>query len=181
MHKWLIADYESHEHLLAAIRSGEFTHTEAGHFILDLADKFGEETVAEMLTYLRLHTELVLRAEEVMLAREKGEEVSLGAGDRAAFSRMHELEKKVGKISLLALWPHLHISRQELWELHELENHGKHAHHHYGRHRITSRYHLYAKHLRKMARPTVTEVRRLAGELRKWLHDRLETRRLHRK
>src|SRR5215469_783853 len=73
IHTWLLHDYESHEHLLEAIKSGEFTHSEAGRFILDVANKFDPEIVADLFAYIRLHTELAIRADKVSLAREKGE------------------------------------------------------------------------------------------------------------
>lgn len=122
IHKWLLHDYESHEHLLEEIRSGEFKHTEAGRFILDLTDKFDEVVVADMFAYIRIHTELVLRAEEISLARERGEKVSVGQEDWENFTKLHALEREIGKTGLLVMWPHLHFSRKELWELYELES-----------------------------------------------------------
>ena len=122
IHTWLLTDYESHERLLADIRSGEFSHSEAGRFIADLADKFDSAAVADLFAYLQLHTELVLRAERVLLAREKGEKQTATAEDRAHFAELHALERKIGRTALLTLWPHLHFSRQELAELYELEH-----------------------------------------------------------
>jgi hypothetical protein len=71
---------------------------------------------------MRLHTELVLRAEEFSLAREAGTKPQVSVQDRQRFRDLHELERKIGKTALLALWPHLHYSRQELAELYELES-----------------------------------------------------------
>ncbi len=124
IHKWLLSDYESHEHLLADMRSGEYAHSEAGRFVADLAGKFGAEHVAEMFDYIQLHTELVLRAEQMLLAREKGEhKVNATPDDKVKVAHMHALERKIGRTAMLALWPHLHFSRQELSELYELEHH----------------------------------------------------------
>jgi RsiW-degrading membrane proteinase PrsW (M82 family) len=130
VHTWLISDYESHEHLLDEIRNGEFTHSEAGRFILTLSNKFDSDVVADLFTYIRLHTELVMRAERISLAREKGEELS--GGNEAheaheAFAKLHALEDKIGTTAMLAIWPHLHFSRKELWELSELEDRVRHA------------------------------------------------------
>jgi len=122
IHTWLLGDYESHEHLLKDIESGEFTHTEAGHFIQTLANRFDPDVIKELFEYIRLHTELALRADQVSLAREKGEKLSGGHEIHVSFRRMHALEKKVGPAAMLALWPHMHFSRKELWELNELED-----------------------------------------------------------
>jgi protease PrsW len=122
IHKWLLSDYESHEQLLADMRSGEFAHSEAGRFIEDLAAKFETAQVADMFDYIQLHTELVLRAEQRLLAREKGEKQRATPEDKAHFVELHALERKIGRTALLTLWPHLHFSRQELSELYELEH-----------------------------------------------------------
>jgi RsiW-degrading membrane proteinase PrsW (M82 family) len=123
IHKWLLTDYESHERLLADMRSGEFAHSEAGRFVGDLVDKLDAAHVADMFAYIQLHTELVLRAEQMLLAREKGEKQTASPEDHARFTELHELERKIGRTAMLTLWPHLHFSRQELSELYELEHH----------------------------------------------------------
>jgi protease PrsW len=127
VHSWLIHDYESHEHLLDDIRNGRFTHTEAGKFILSLAAKFSKETVADIFAYMKLHTELVLCAEKLLLARERGEPVHACRADAEEFTRLHALERRIGRTALMAVWPHLKFSRQELFELHVLEHEAAHT------------------------------------------------------
>lgn len=127
VHGWLIHDYELHEHLLDDIKTGTFEHSVAGAFILSLAARFSKETVAEIFAYLKLHTELVLRAERLLLAHEKGESDTAHRADKEAFKRLHMLEKKIGRTALLAVWPYLKFSRQELFELHHLEDEANHA------------------------------------------------------
>ena len=121
IHDWLIKDHADHEKLLATM-SVEFAHSEAGRFISELADKFEGTHTADIYAYMRLHTELVLRAEEFSLAREAGTKPQVTGQDRQQFRDLHDLERKIGKTALLALWPHLHYSRQELAELYELES-----------------------------------------------------------
>lgn len=130
-HHWLLTDYRSHQHLLTHIRSGEFQHSEAGRFILDLSGKFDEKVVANLFAYIQLHTELVLRIEKISLANDKGEPVIISDSDWQDFDRLHSLEKEIGKTALLVVWPHLQFSRKELWELyraeHQLRRHLGHA------------------------------------------------------
>jgi RsiW-degrading membrane proteinase PrsW (M82 family) len=121
IHTWLLTDYESHEHLLDDVRNGRFANTEAGRFISDMTQQFSPETVADLLAYIRLHTELVMQAEQISLAREQGKKPQKPAGAHEAFARLHALEKKIGPSAMMAIWPHLHFSRRELFELHELE------------------------------------------------------------
>lgn len=122
IHKWLITDYQSHEHLLQDIRSGEFQHSAAGRFIVDLAEKFDDAVAADTFAYIRLHTELVLRIEKISLARESGERIPIVQEDWDSFDQLHALERKIGKTALLVIWPHLDFSRRELWELYEIEH-----------------------------------------------------------
>jgi hypothetical protein len=75
---------------------------------------------------MRLHAELVLRAEDLLLARAAGAKPAITAADRDGFDRLHALERKIGKTALLAIWPHLHYSREELAELYELESRTRH-------------------------------------------------------
>ncbi|MDZ4867072.1 MAG: PrsW family glutamic-type intramembrane protease [Alphaproteobacteria bacterium] len=121
IHDWLIHDYESHEHLLATMDI-EFAHSEAGRFVSEVADKFTGTDAADIFAYMRLHAELVLRAEKVLLGREAGTVERITGDDTHAFRRLHELERKIGRTAMMALWPHLHYSRQELAELYELES-----------------------------------------------------------
>ena len=120
VHQWLVHDYASHELLLAEIESGRFKHSEAGRFMLNLTNKFSQDVVAHMFEYLKLHTQLVLRAEQRTLARENKEPFTPRPQDRDDLLRLDELEKKIGRAAMTTLWPHLHFSRRELWELHEM-------------------------------------------------------------
>ncbi len=121
-HDWLIHDYESHEHLLAAIADGSFAHSAAGHLLSDIAERLGKANAEDIFAYLSLHTQLVLRAEQLLLARERGEDPMPQSQDRENFVKLHAVEQKIGRTAMLTIWPHLKFSHKELWELHQLEN-----------------------------------------------------------
>jgi hypothetical protein len=78
--------------------------------------------VADIFTYIKLHTELVLRAEKLLLAKEEGKPAEPAKPAHEAFRQLHALEKRIGRAAMLLVWPHLKFSRQELWELHQLES-----------------------------------------------------------
>ncbi|MBV9044631.1 MAG: PrsW family intramembrane metalloprotease [Alphaproteobacteria bacterium] len=120
VHQWLVDDYKSHAQLLDEINSGAFRHSEAGRFILELSRKFSPAMVEDVFTYLKLHTQLVLRAEQLALARERQEAVEPAPQNAEDLRVLHELEKRIGASAMMALWPHLHFSRRELWEMHAL-------------------------------------------------------------
>jgi RsiW-degrading membrane proteinase PrsW (M82 family) len=121
VHNWLVQDYQTHEQLLEAIRSGAFTHSEAARFIQTLSSKFSPAVVTDIFAYVRLHSELVVRAEKILLAKEAGTEIPLIHADSESFSQLHALEGRIGPTAMLTIWPHLKFSHQELFELHLLE------------------------------------------------------------
>ncbi len=128
VHTWLLHDYESHEHLLKEIEEGRFKDSEVGQYIARLNENLPAETIADVFLYIRVHTELVIRAEQITLARETKVDIVIGPDDRERFSRMVELEGRIGRTALMTLQPHLHFSRRELWEIHELKSEVKHDH-----------------------------------------------------
>jgi RsiW-degrading membrane proteinase PrsW (M82 family) len=129
IHNWLEADFKAHEKLLDQIKHGDFSHTEAGRFLVDLESVFDGPVIDHMVTYIRIHTELVIDAEGVLLAREDDIEVEVGPEVHQRLHELHHLEKEIGKTGLLALRPHLHFSRKEFWEIYMLEDEDTHGHH----------------------------------------------------
>jgi len=73
--------------------------------------------VADLLCYLRLHTELAMRAKGLLLMRESGFDVPLDDETKAKFEEMRYLEKSIGRTGMLALHPVLPMSQKELWQL----------------------------------------------------------------
>jgi len=121
MHEWLEVDFDEDAMLLEQINSGEFTQSKIGRFLNDLKQAFPGTVVVDMLCYLRLYTELALRAKGVLMMRENGLDTPVGERTRAKFEEMHYLEKSIGKTGLLAMSPFLKMTRKDLWQLYVLE------------------------------------------------------------
>jgi protease PrsW len=121
-HKWLLTEFETHEHMLEDMRAGRLQTTEAGRFILTLSERFELTVVVAAFEYLKTYTELALMAEETLLDHEEGRAAPAARDVRAEFQRLHELERQMGAAALMALRPHLRFSRRELWEIHELQS-----------------------------------------------------------
>ncbi|HMI40281.1 MAG TPA: PrsW family glutamic-type intramembrane protease [Sphingomicrobium sp.] len=115
--KWMMADNKVHEELLEDLEDGDFARSEIGQAVCAIADKFNEGLRQEVFDYIRLHTEIVLRAERLMLARGEGERGEPDEDDRARFERLRVLEVNIGRAGLTALRPLLHFSRNDLWEM----------------------------------------------------------------
>ena len=121
MHEWLELDFDEDALLLEQINSGEFAESKIGRFLHDLKQKFPGMVVVDMLCYLRLYTELALRAKGVLMMRENGLDTPVGERTRAKFEEMHYLEKSIGKTGILAMSPFLQMTRKDLWQLYVLE------------------------------------------------------------
>jgi hypothetical protein len=77
--------------------------------------------VADLLCYLRLYTELALRAKGNLLMSESGFDVPVDEATTAKFAEMRYLEKSIGRTGLLAIHPMCHMSHKDLWQLNMLE------------------------------------------------------------
>ena len=128
IHNYLEVDFDSHKRLLRQIEHGNFTGCEAGRFLLDLKQVVAGSAAQDMVYYFHLHTELVLSAEQLLLAREQGLKVCIDKEIIEKLTEFHGLEKSIGKAGMKALRPHLHFSHKELWEVHLLDDE---AHHHH--------------------------------------------------
>lgn len=122
MHAWLELDFDADALLLQQINSGEFAESRVGRFLHDLKSRFDGPAVVDMLCYLRLYTELALRAKGVLLMRENGIDVDVGARTQEKFAELEFLEQSIGKTGLLVIRPFLHMTRKDLWQLYVLEN-----------------------------------------------------------
>lgn len=121
-HVWIKSDYEAHQRALADIRAGRFAESEAGKAITQAVSRVRDAKAGDVFGYIELKTELILRAEEIMLATQDGRQIEPGDEDRAKFKRLAELERKLGWSLLTAIRPRLGFSRNDLWELARLRS-----------------------------------------------------------
>ncbi len=97
MHNWLEVDFDEDALLLEQINLGTFTTSKIGRFLEELRHKLAGLIVVDMLCYLRLYTELALRAKGVLMMRENGLDTLVGERTRAKFEEMRCLEKTSAK------------------------------------------------------------------------------------
>jgi RsiW-degrading membrane proteinase PrsW (M82 family) len=118
---WLGAGFDADAEMLELINSGQVSGSPLGKYLETLKRKFAGPVVADVLCYLRLYTELALRAKGVLMMRENGFETRIDEETRAKFDEMRYLERSVGRTALLAIHPMLHMSHKDLWQLYMLE------------------------------------------------------------
>ena len=117
---WLGKGFDADSQMLELINSGRFGDSPVGRYLHELRDKFHGPVVADLVCYLRLYTELALRAKGILMMRENGFEVSIDDATREKFTELRYLEKNIGKTGLRALQPMLHMRQKELWQLYML-------------------------------------------------------------
>ncbi len=119
--RWLDVGFDADTELLQLLHSGELSSSPVGQYLQTLTQRFRGEVVADLLCYLRVHTELALRAKGLLMMRESGFEVPLDEATRASFEELRYLERSIGRTGKLAMAPFLHFSDRELWQLYMLE------------------------------------------------------------
>jgi RsiW-degrading membrane proteinase PrsW (M82 family) len=117
---WLGRGFDADAEMLELINSGRLSDSPVGRYLHALKDRFQGLVVADLLAYLRLYTELALRAKGVLMMRESGFEVPVDEATKEKFAELKYLEKSVGKTGLLAIQPMLHMSHKDLWQLYML-------------------------------------------------------------
>ena len=114
---WLGKGFDADTEMLALLMSGELADSPIGRYLHELREKFHGPIVADLLCYLRLYTELALRAKGVLMMRESGFSVQIDEATRERFAELRYLEQSIGRTGLLAMQPLLHMSHKDLWQL----------------------------------------------------------------
>lgn len=122
IHNFLEQDFDRHQNLLLQLNGGPFSDCATGRFVRDLERYFKAPVREHMRTYIHLHTELVLSAEGVLLAREHGLDITVEDETHHKIAELHKLERTIGKAGMHALEPHLQLSRHEFWVIHMFED-----------------------------------------------------------
>jgi protease PrsW len=117
---WLGRGFDVDAEMLEMINSGRLTDSPVGQFLNTMKGTFRGPVVADLLCYLRIYTELALRAKGDLMMRESGFDVPVGDETRAKFEEMRFLEGSIGRTGLKALKPMLHMSPKDLWQLYML-------------------------------------------------------------
>jgi RsiW-degrading membrane proteinase PrsW (M82 family) len=120
--EWLGAGFDADTELLELINSGEFPTSRVGLYLQSLREKFAGPVVADLLCYLRLHTELSIRAKGLLMMRESGFMDKAGEHTRSKLEEMRYLEKSIGATGKLAIKPFLRMSQKDLWQFYMLSD-----------------------------------------------------------
>lgn len=118
--QWLASGFDADTQLLGLVNSGKFGDSLPGRYLESLRARFDGPVVADLLCYLRLRTELALRAKGILMLRESGFEAAPDPATRDSFAELEYLERSIGPTGLRAIRPFLHMSRKDLWQLYQI-------------------------------------------------------------
>ena len=118
---WLGTGFDSDVQMLELINAGQIADSPTGRYLSTLRDRFEGPLLADVLCYLRLVTELSLRAKGLLMMRENGFTAELDDETKASLTELRYLERSIGKTGLLAARPLLHTSSKDLWQFVMLE------------------------------------------------------------
>lgn len=121
-HDWLAHDHDGHAAMLAELRAGRFAETAEGRAVAALTRRLPPRIAGAVKRWMEVQLMLVLRAEEVLLAHERGEQVVVGDAEAAQFHQLDALSRQIGRAARHAIQPHLRFSRSDLYELHMLRH-----------------------------------------------------------
>jgi protease PrsW len=114
---WLASDAAAHRQMLADIRAGRFADSQTGGALRGQIGASRNVNPEDVIAYAELKMELVLRAEELILATHEGAAVAAGETEREKFDRLDALEKRLGKSVVAAVASRLGFTRNDLYEL----------------------------------------------------------------
>jgi RsiW-degrading membrane proteinase PrsW (M82 family) len=117
---WLGMGFDADTELIELINSGEFSASKVGLYLHSLKEKFDGPVVVDLLCYLRLHTELSIRAKGLLMLREQGFMHKAGEETRAKLEELKFLKSSIGPTGLLAIKPFLQMSQKDLWQFYML-------------------------------------------------------------
>jgi RsiW-degrading membrane proteinase PrsW (M82 family) len=120
--EWLGMGFDADTELLELINSGEFSTSRVGLYLHSLKEKFAGPIVADLLCYLRLHTELSIRAKGVLMMRESGFDSPVGDATRSKLEELRFLEGSIGATGILAMKPFMQMSQKDLWKIYVLSD-----------------------------------------------------------
>lgn len=118
--EWLGTGFDADAEVLRLINSGKLTDSPLGTYLSALKEKFTGPIIADILCYIRLHSELALRAKGLLIMRESGFDVPIDDETRSKFDELQYLQQSIGKTGQLAIQPMLHLSHKDLWQLYML-------------------------------------------------------------
>lgn len=122
LRKWLEIEFDTELRLLNMIKSGQFSKTKSGNYIISIKNRFPAEIIFDMICYIRLYLELSLRAKSNLLLSESGFSLSKDEELKQKLDELKYLQKNIGKTGIIAISPILRMNQKDIWKLNLLQS-----------------------------------------------------------
>lgn len=113
--RWLDQSITNDISLLSAIQEGNLSDTRQGRYLIEVKSQFDQETVVDMICYIRLYLELIIEDKSRLLLREAGLETprtpEQKAQREADITEFGELRKRIGRTGESVLRPIVRLHR----------------------------------------------------------------------
>jgi protease PrsW len=126
-HRWVKSDHDLHVEILDDLRMGRFGDTSIGQDLAGYAEHARRGSKDEAYSLAMLSLELVLRAEEIMLARHEGKAPTYNRGEAEKFDALRSLRGRLSRDLIDVTYRCVGLSRNDLWEIARLEAQVKRA------------------------------------------------------
>ena len=114
---WMEIELYSEVSLLTMIKTGEFSATNAGKYILSIKDRFSRESIVDILNFIRLYLELSIKAKSMLLLQEAGFPFEKDKDIEEKLIELGHLQKAIGRTGFYALTPILRLDRKSFWKI----------------------------------------------------------------
>ena len=118
--EWLVLERTAHAEALATLERGDFPNDARGQRLAALCQRSGPGAAERILAYAQAKLALIVLAEETLAAQTMRADLVRGDGE-AAFKRVEETKRALGRTLLAAVEPLLPLSRNDEWEIRELK------------------------------------------------------------
>ena len=120
VHEWVDAGIGNEVTLLAALRRGEFTNTEAGKYLLTVKENYTPETFFDMYCYVQNYLELSIAAKSNLILKEAGMPPVHDPENMDRLEEIRALRKRIGRTGEISLSPIVKHNDVNRWAMNNL-------------------------------------------------------------
>lgn len=120
IHSWIDQCLNNDVALLASIKKGQLSQTNAGKYLLSIKEAFEPETFFDLCCYISEYLELSIAAKSNLLLKEVGFPPEHSEQNKARIKELKALRKSIGKAGTQAVTPIVHIEDIDHWVVESL-------------------------------------------------------------
>ena len=120
IHNWIDQCLNNDVALLASIKKGEFSKTNAGKYLLSIKDAFPPEVFFDICCYISEYLELSITAKSNLLLQQAGFPIQHTEQTKERILELKALHRRIGKAGIQAVKPIVNIEDVDRWAVEAL-------------------------------------------------------------